>query len=287
MRVMKPEGRNRALRGVLAAVPTPVTPGGEPDTERFLVHAHWCLDNGCDGLNVLGTTGEANSLSKSQRLVVMEAVADGLDPSRLMVGTGTPDATTTIELTRAAEDMGYAGALILPPYYYKGVSDDGLFNWFASVIEATEGIRIYLYNFPQMTGVPLTHALVRRLAEAYPNRVAGAKDSSGDLAYAAEIASIDGLDIFPSDEAALALAETEGFAGCISATVNVTASLAARLWRAQTDTALLAKVRSRRQSIAAHPLIPAVKHLVARLHADTGFERLLPHHFGFVHLDIS
>jgi 4-hydroxy-tetrahydrodipicolinate synthase len=267
-----------APHGVLAAVPTPVTAGGDPDTQRFLAHARWCMANGCDGLNVLGTTGEANSFSKDQRLAVMEAAANGLGARRLMVGTGTPDAATAIELTRAARDMGYAGALILPPYYYKGVSDDGLFDWFGSVIEATQGIRIYLYNFPQMTGVPLSPALLRRLANAYPDRVAGAKDSSGDLAYAADIASIDGFDVFPSDESALAAALQKGFAGCISATVNVTAPLAARLWRNQTDGALLEQVRERRQSIAAHPLIPAVKHLVSRLHGDAAFQRVLPPH---------
>ncbi|MBO6718508.1 MAG: dihydrodipicolinate synthase family protein [Rhizobiaceae bacterium] len=266
------------MRGVLAAVPTPVSANGDPDTARFLRHARWCLENGCDGLNVLGTTGEANSFSKGQRLAVMEAAAKGLDTSRLMVGTGTPDLATTIELTCAARDLGYAGALVLPPYYYKGVSDDGLFDWFNSVIAATAGIRVYLYNFPQMTGLPLSPALVRRLAEVHPDRLVGAKDSSGDLSYAADIASIDGFDVFPSDESALAAAGQKGFAGCISATVNLTAPLAAGLWRNHNDETLASAVRAARRNIAAQPLIPAVKHLVAQLHGDLEFERLLPPH---------
>lgn len=266
------------IGGVLAAVATPVDGRGEADTARFLHHANWALANGCDGLNVLGTTGEANSLSATQRLKVMEAASSGLERSRMMVGTGTPDLATTIELTNAAGEMGFAGALILPPYYYKGVSDDGLFNWFSSVMNATASIPIYLYNFPQMTGVPISVDLVRRLAEAFPERLSGAKDSSGDLNYAAELASIDGLSIFPSDEASLASADKDGYAGCISATVNVTAPLAAQLWADQDNADLLRRVHTARQTIAAQPLISAVKHLVGVLHDDPDYARILPPH---------
>ncbi len=270
-------GKSR-LGGVFAAVVTPVTIKGDPDTPRFLKHARWALENGCDGLNVLGTTGEATSFSATQRLKVMEAASSSLEPAKLMVGTGTPDLRTTIELTGAAGRLGFSGALVLPPFYYKGVSDAGLFRWYAAVMDATNNIPIYLYNFPQMTGINLSVALIQELAEAFPDRLAGAKDSSGDLAYAANLAAIDGLAIFPSDETALARADIDGFAGCISATVNVTAPLVARLWHDRTNTSLSAAVRNARQSIASQPLIPAVKHLVAKLHGDEAYERiLLPH----------
>ncbi|POF32392.1 dihydrodipicolinate synthase family protein [Roseibium marinum] len=269
---------NLQLTGILAAVPTPIDGSGSPDAERFLVHARWALDNGCDGLNVLGTTGEANSFSFAQRVRLMEAAAGGLESSRLMVGTGTPDAPTTIDLTRAAEDLGFAAVLVLPPYYYKGVTDEGLFRWFADVLDATGSIATYLYNFPQMSGISLSPELVRRLAESYPERISGAKDSSGDLAYARELAAIGGLNVFPSDETALAAADRDGFAGCISGSVNVTAPLAAALWQNQSDQALAEKVRAARQKITALPIIPAVKYLVSRLHSDIGFERLLPPH---------
>lgn len=266
------------IRGVLAAIVTPVTPGGEPDTGLFVHHAKWALANGCDGLNVLGTTGEANSLSAAQRIRVMEVASSELDKTKLMVGTGTPDLQTAIELTNAAEGLGFAGALILPPYYYKGVSDDGLFTWFSKVVETARSIPIYLYNFPQMTGVPISVDLVRRLAAAFPDRLAGAKDSSGDLNYAAELASIDGLAIFPSDEASLARSDQDGFAGCISATVNVTAPLASRLWSDQRDVDRLQRVRAARQTIAAQPLVSAVKYLVGRLHGNPDYARILPPH---------
>ena len=250
------------LRGVIAAVPTPVQADGEPDATRFLRHAAWALANGCDALNVLGTTGEANSFSVAQRKDVMRAAAKSLDRSRLMVGAGMPDIATTVELTRFAHELGFAAALVLPPFYYKGVSDDGLFAFFARLVEATAGqpIPVYLYNFPQMTGLTFSPALARRLKEAFPDRIAGAKDSSGDLAYAAELAKID------------------GFAGCISASVSVTAPLVGRFWRDRGNAALAQQVAAARSAISSVPLIPSVKYLVGRIHDDPEFERLLPPH---------
>lgn len=268
------------MRGVIAAVPTPVTPEGDPDTERFLRHAAWALANGCDGLNVLGTTGEANSFSAIQRRNLMAAAATGLDRARLMVGTGTPDLATTIALTRFAHEQGFAAALVLPPFYYKGVSDDGLFAWFSRVAAATEDtpIPLYLYNFPQMTGLTFSPALARRLKAAFPERIVGAKDSSGDLGYASELARIEGFDVFPSSETALAKAAGEGYAGCISATVNVAPALSAALWNDQANAKLLGEAKAAREAVSAQPLIPAVKYLVGRVHEDEAFERILPPH---------
>jgi 4-hydroxy-tetrahydrodipicolinate synthase len=268
------------LRGVIAAVPTPITAEGEPDIGRFLHHARWALANGCDALNVLGTTGEANSLSADQRKAVMYAAAAELDASRLMVGTGTPDLPTTIALTKYAYDIGFAAALVLPPYYYKGVSDDGLFVWFERLILATRDAPalVYLYNFPQLTGVPFSFELARRLKAAFPERIAGAKDSSGNLSYTSRLAGIVGFDVFPSSETAISKAAADGYAGCISATVSVTAPLVAQLWAAPHNSVLAARVAETRGAIAAHPLIPAVKCLVARIHEDPAFERVLPPH---------
>jgi 4-hydroxy-tetrahydrodipicolinate synthase len=132
---------DHGLTGVIAAVPTPVGASGEPDTRRFLDHCRRALANGCDALNVLGTTGEANSLSAGQRKTVMRAAANGLDRSRLLVGTGTPDLATTIELTRFAHELGFAAALVLPPYYYKSVTDQGLFAFFSELVAATRRSR--------------------------------------------------------------------------------------------------------------------------------------------------
>jgi len=271
---------SKRLSGVIAAVPTPVTETGDPDIKRFLRHAEWALDNGCDALNVLGTTGEANSFSQDQRIALMEAAAGSLDKARLMVGTGTPDLKTTIALTRRAHALGFAAALVLPPYYYKGVSDDGLFAWFERLVTATADapIDIYLYNFPQMTGLTFSPEFAARLKAAFPQRIIGAKDSSGDLDYASKLAKIEGFDVFPSNEAALSKAEAEGYAGCISATASVTAPLVAKLWSEPTNDDALEAASAARTAISAQPLIPAVKYLTGKLHGDGGFEAPLPPH---------
>lgn len=265
------------LGGVIAAVPTPVA-NGAPDTERFLRHAEWALANGCDALNVLGTTGEATSFSPAERKSVMSAAAGRLDRTKLMVGTGMPDLETTTELTRFAHEQGFAAALVLPPFYYKGVSDDGLFAWFEALVAATEAtpIPLYLYNFPQMTGITFSPELARRLAETFPERLRGAKDSSGDLGYAAQIAEIDGFDVFPSSEVALATADGYGFAGCISATVNVAPQPSAALWKDRRNADLLSEVERVRAGVSAGPLIPGVKYLVGRIHGDSAYETLRP-----------
>ncbi len=168
------------LTGVFAAIVTPVTAAGRPDHARFLTHARWLMDHGCDGLNVLGTTGEATSFAADDRIALMEAAAEALSPERLMVGTGCPDLPTTLRLTRAAGRLGFGAALVLPPYYYKGVADVGLESYFRRLADATD-TPLYLYNFPQMTGLSLSPALAARLARAAPGRIRGAKDSSGDL----------------------------------------------------------------------------------------------------------
>ncbi len=265
-------------RGVIAAIPTALTKDLRPDPAPMLRHARWLLADGCDGLNLLGTTGEASSLPAEGRMALMTAMAAEIPPARMMVGTGCPDLATTVALTRHAADLGFAGALVLPPYYYKGVDEAGIHAFFEGLIEATADrpIPIYLYNFPQMTGLRFEPGVASWLKAGYPDRIAGAKDSSGDLDYAAELARIAGFDVFPSDEAALAQAPARGFAGCISATVNLTAPLAQRLWQDPGDGALAEELSRRRRAVAATPLIPSVKALVARLHDLPGYARVAP-----------
>jgi 4-hydroxy-tetrahydrodipicolinate synthase len=264
------------LRGIIAAVPTPVDSNGIPDRRLFLKHARWCLEQGCDGLNVLGTTGEANSLPEEYRLDIMEAASAELDAKRMMVGTGTSDLATTISLTRKAHQLRFAGALLLPPYYYKGLADAAFFAWFEAIIAATNDapISLYLYNFPQMTGIRFSPDLIRHLREAFPGRIVGIKDSSGDLEYSADLAHIEGFDVFPSNEAAVARVN-DGYAGCISATVNVSAKIAGALWADKTNSLLLERLGRVRTQISAQPLIPAVKYLVSRIHEDSAFANTL------------
>ena len=267
------------MKGIVAAVPTPVDENGRALKEAFLEHCGWALANGCDALNVLGTTGEANSLGVAQRKHVMAWAAEAFDAGKLMVGTGLPALEDTLDLTRSAAEMGYRVALVLPPFYYKPVSDDGLVAWYEALDRALGDtpIQVYFYNFPQMTGVPIPVNVVARLAKANPQRFAGIKDSSGDLAYCrALVKAVPGLKVFPSSETALGEAKEAGFAGCISATVNISASLCATLVEKGDENGLAARIGKLRADIAAHPLVPAVKYLVGKRSADAAWNRVLP-----------
>jgi 4-hydroxy-tetrahydrodipicolinate synthase len=211
----------------------------------------------------------------------MRWAAEGLPPERLMVGTGTPALEETLALTAYADDLGYGVALVLPPYYYTPVSDAGLYEWYRALHlglgERT--IRIYFYNYPQMTGIPIPVSVATRLNADFPERFAGIKDSSADLPYCRELVRrIPGFRVFPSSETALGEAAASGFAGCISATVNVSAPLCGRIWaeREAVPEALLDRAGAIRAAVAAHPLIPAVKEMVARRTGDAGWRRVLP-----------
>lgn len=270
------------LHGVIAAVPTPFTDRGKPDLERFLLQCRWALSNGCNGLNVLGTTGEATSMDRGQRVDVMRTASKALEPRHLMVGTGgTPALAETIELTRYAAELGYAGALILPPYYYKPVSEDGLFAYFSRIIDSlpSSDFGIYLYNIPQMTGIAFSQDLIHRLVNVHKGRIYGLKDSSGDLDYARSIqARFPHLDIFPSDESVLSEARESGFAGCISASVNLTATLAERVWKhgKRSPAEDNANLSGLRKKIVSFPLIPCVKALIGIRENDPEWTTVLP-----------
>lgn len=270
---------SKALSGVIAAIATPIDETGAPDLKRAVSLARYLLDNGCDGLNVLGTTGEATSFSVDERKSVMSAYkANGLPMHRLMVGTGAASVTDAVALTRHAADLGFGGALVLPPFYYKGVPDDGLVAYVETLVKATEQkpIPIYLYHFPAMSGLPWHVALIRRLLDSYSSRIVGLKDSSGDMAYARSAAAIlKDFAVFPSTEACLLDARRGDFAGCISATANLNADLCARAW-SEGDTAALEAAVTIRKLFDGKPLVPGVKALLAHIHGDAGLARVRP-----------
>jgi 4-hydroxy-tetrahydrodipicolinate synthase len=267
------------LSGVIAAIATAVDETGEPDCARSTALAKFLLDHGCDALNVLGTTGEATSFSTEQRRKLMNAYAEaGLPTQRLMVGTGAAAARDAVELTRHAAELGFAAALLLPPFYYKGVADDGLVAYVEAIVAATERrpIPIYLYHFPALSGVPWHVGLVARIVSAFGDRIAGLKDSSGDLGFARAAAAVaPGFAVFPSNEAALFEARNGPFAGCISATVNLNADLCARAYRGGDAVALEAAVNIRKL-FDGKPLIAGVKALLAHIHGDPAWARVMP-----------
>jgi 4-hydroxy-tetrahydrodipicolinate synthase len=269
----------KPLGGVIAAVTTAIDDKGEPDAARSTAFARFLLDNGCDGLNVLGTTGEATSFALDQRKRMMSAyAASGLPLDRMMVGTGAAALADAIALTKHAAELGFAGALVLPPFYYKGVHDDGLVAYIDAIASATaaQSIPIYLYHFPSQSGLPWHVALIRRLLENFGERIVGLKDSSGDMAFAREAASLSPrFKVFPSTEAALPDARSGPFAGCISATANLNADLCARAYRSG-DAAALAEAVAIRKLFDGKPLVSGVKTLVAHIHGEPQWARMAP-----------
>ena len=266
------------LRGVIAAAATPLTAALEPDLPRFVTLCRWLLERGCDGLNICGTTGEATSLTVAQRMAIMSAAASALPKSQLMAGTGAAALGDAIALTRHAAELGLAGALLLPPFYYKGVGDDGIADYIGRIVEATaeRPIDLYLYNFPQLSGLTYSPALVARLVEKFGARIAGLKDSSGDLAYASEVAGISkNLRVFPSNEAVLLRARAGEFSGCISASVNVNSEFAARAFH-EADGEALKTASTIRALVSERSLIVSVKAVLAYRLDDRAFETVLP-----------
>jgi len=271
------------LSGVIAAAATPLSSDLGIDHERLAQHCRWLLGpGGCDGVNLLGTTGEATSFSVEQRLGAMKAVATaGLPLDRFMVGTGASALADSVRLTIAAKELGFAGALLLPPFYYKGIDDESLSDFVEAVIaRAGEGAHLYLYHIPQNTGVPFPIHVVERLCERNRGAIVGLKDSFGDLAYAAELARrVPTIDVFPSSEGVLATAERHGFAGCISASVNVNGFLAQQAWRHRGDDIgrkAGEEAMAIRQALSKFPLVAAVKWTLARIHGDEAWGAMHP-----------
>src|SRR5262245_16978174 len=220
------------IRGVLAPVVTPFKADFAPDHELFITHCQWLLSQNC-GLAPFGTTSEANSMSKDERISLLDAlVAAGLDPSRMMPGTGCCSITETVALTGHAVKHNCAGVLMLPPFYYKDISEEGLHRYFSEVVEhvGDARLRIYLYHIPPVAMVGITPKLVERLLKTYPNAIAGMKDSSGDWnntksfldAFAGgNRQSGADFDVFVGSESFLLANMRNGGAGTISATANV------------------------------------------------------------------
>jgi len=273
-------------KGVLAAVLTPMDEDLKPNHQAFAAHCHRLLAAGCHGLSVFGTTGEANSLSVNERLAALEGLLDsGVPVETLLPGTGSCALTDTVRLSRAALEAGAAGVLVLPPFYYKGFGDDGLFRFFAEVVERVgdDRLRLYLYHIPQMTGVDLGLPLISRLIDAYPGVIVGTKDSSGDGERIMILCrEYPAFSVLAGTETLLLETLRAGGEGCISATVNVTSRLARRVHDAHASgkddeaEALQERLTQVRRAIEAYPVIPALKQLVTRLTGDEQWRNIRP-----------
>jgi 4-hydroxy-tetrahydrodipicolinate synthase len=275
----------RRLRGVLAPVLTPFHADLSPDARRLARHCRWLLAHGCAALAPFGTTSEANSLSVDERESLLDAILeDGVPADRLLPGTGACSLTDAVRLTAQAVRRGCAGVLMLPPFYYKAVGEDGLFRFFAEVIERVgdDRLRLYLYHFPPMAQVGFSAKLVERLLRAHPRAVAGMKDSSGDFGNTKTMLDAfagAGFDVFVGSERFLLAGIREGGAGCISATANVNAGAIDRLyreWRSPEAERLQAELNAVRGAVEKVPVIPGLKAVVAHYAADPGWLPVRP-----------
>ncbi len=271
--------------GIWAPALTPMTGDLAPDAERFVAHLRWLLESGCHGAAIFGTTGEATSFTVDERIALLEAaLAAGIPGGRLMVGTGCCALGDSLRLTRHAVDSGCGSVLMLPPFYYKDVSDEGLFASYAEVIERVGSSRlgIYLYHFPRLSGVPITLGLTEKLSTAYPTVIKGLKDSSGDPESTANfIARFPDLAVFPGTEALLLAGLRQGGAGAITASANVNAAAIRRVyeaWRGGSGeaAALQERISAHRAALQASPLIPTLKRLVARERNDPAWLVMRP-----------
>lgn len=271
-------------KGVWAAALTPLDERLSPDLPALVLHCRWLLANGCDGLAVLGTTGEANSFTLAERLAILEGLDHaGVPGERLMPGTGACAFPDAVQLSKKAVELGAKGVLVLPPFYYKNVSDEGVFQYYARVIEgvADPRLKLYLYHFPKQSGVPITHALIERLLKAYPGVVAGLKDSAADLDHTLSL-----IKAFPDlaflagyDDGLLPVLKAGG-AGCITACANIASTYARDVVKALGDEDGAARAQEKltqvRRVMERLPMIGAMKHLLAQRSGRDGWRRLRP-----------
>ena len=273
------------IRGVLAPVVTPFGADFSPDKERFIAHCQWLLSQNC-GLAVFGTTSEANSLAAEERSTLLdELVATGVDTSRMMVGTGCCSITETVKLTSQAVKHGCAGVLMLPPFYYKGVSEEGLYRYFSEVVQRVGDprLRIYLYHIPPVAVVGITAGLVERLLKSYPNAIAGMKDSSGDwnnTRIFLDAFAQSGFDVFVGSESFLLANMRNGGAGTISATANVNPAAIHKLyaeWKNADADDQQAKLNVTRDAFGKkYPMISALKQGIAIYANDPAWAKVRP-----------
>jgi len=265
----------------VAAIATPFHDDLSVDFERLIAHAKRLLDEGCDGILLYGTTGEAASLTLDERRQSLEALLrGGIDPRKVLVGTGCCAAADTLALTKHAASMECAGALVLPPYFYKGVSDDGIAAFIGGIVDAcSNAIPIYLYHIPPVAVVGFSPALVKRLRERYGDGVCGYKDSSGIFSNTTEIlAHNPGFDVYVGSETLLSDNLRAGGAGSISASANVQPAAIRRILETEADggAAQDAATAMRKTLEKFGPLLVVCKVLLARIHNHPGWSRVRP-----------
>ena len=272
------------IRGVIAPLLTPFNDDSSVATDLYVAHANYLFDQGCAGIVPFGTTGEALSVGIDERIAAVQALVDGgIDPARMIPGSGLSNVADSARLSRACLEMGCAAVLILPPFYYKAVSEAGLYRYFEQLIEAIgPDARTFLYHIPPIAVVGVPPALAARLHADFPKQIVGIKDSSGDWDNTRTLLDIDGLIVYPGSELPLLDALELGAPGCITATANVNAAAIAEVIRAYergdpaTARTLHDDVKRFRLLLQDYAPIPAQKRLLAFLTGDARWANVRP-----------
>jgi len=274
---------SQPFSGVLVPVLTPFTPSGEPDAGRFVSFCRWLLDQGAGGLAIFGTTSEANSMSPAERIELLDRLIEaGIPAQKLMPGTGACAMTDATTLVRHAVGHGCGGVLMLPPFYYKGVSDDGIFAFISGVIDkaGSPALKLFLYHIPPMAVIGFSLDLVGRFIRTYPETVVGLKDSSGDWSNtAALLERFPGFAVFPGSEVFLLDGLRKGAVGCITASGNVNVPGIKRVydnWRGPQADTLQTEITNLRNTLQAYPMVAALKRIVAHYHNDPNWAVVRP-----------
>lgn len=272
------------IRGVVVPLLTPFNDDLSIASDLYVSHARWLFTQGCAGIVPFGTTGEALSVGIDERIDAIQSLVDaGIDPSRMIPGTGLSNVTDTARLSRACLDLGCAGVMVLPPFYYKAVTEDGLYRYYVRLLETLgRDARIYLYHIPPIAIVGVPTSLVARLHREFPENFVGIKDSSGDWENTKALFDIDGLIVYPGSEVPLLDALALGGPGCISATANLNTKAIARVIElygsGQTEAVheLHESVKRFRQIVEKHGPIPAQKRLLALSSGDARWANVRP-----------
>jgi len=270
--------------GIFAASVTPFTDDLALDADAFTAHVRWLLDHGCDGVLLFGTTGEGLSLSVAERIDGLDAILDaGVAPERVLVGTGALALPDAVRLTQEVTARGVGGVLVLPPFHVPEIAPEGVFRTYDQLIQRVgdAALRLYFYHFPQLTGVSIPFDVIQRLQDAYAAQIAGIKDSSGEWDHTEALCrDFPDLQVFAGTERLLLPTLKAGGAGCISATANLTASLARDVrtaWQSGEDArAMQSTLTDLRARVATFPTIPALKQILAWRHRREAWATVRP-----------
>ena len=261
--------------GISAALVTPFHESGAPDLASLAVHAEAVLTGGADGITLFGTTGEGASIGAVERLRCLDAIGDlDIAPDRIVVGLCATSVEDLLAQAHGAADRGLPRLLVPPPFYYKGIDDTALLEWYSNVFAGLSSeTRVILYHIPQVTEVPLSLELVRRLRDRYPSQAVAVKDSSGNWTSSRTLLGEDGLAVLIGDERHLARAARLGCAGSISGLANIVP----RQLRQVLDSGLEdPELNALADAVTSVPVTPAVKVLVSETYGDPRWRRVRP-----------